>query len=71
MRADGDSVEVGVQAVYDAVASAYDRQLGDELDHKPLDRALLTGFAEMAGHRPGTGARAGVRGGIDARSVGG
>jgi len=49
MQADQDSVAVGVQAVYDAVASAYDRQLGDELDHKPLDRALLTGFAEMAG----------------------
>ncbi len=49
MQADEDSVAVGVQAVYDAVASAYDRQLGDELNHKPLDRALLTCFAEMAG----------------------
>lgn len=42
-------VAVGVQAAYDAVAVAYERQLGDELDGKPLDRALLAGFAELAG----------------------
>ena len=40
---------VGVQAVYDAVAQAYDRQFGDELAAKPLDRALLTGFVELVG----------------------
>lgn len=39
----------GVQAAYDTVADAYDKQLGDELDAKPLDRALLAGFAELAG----------------------
>jgi len=38
-----------VQAAYDAVAGAYDRQLSDELDAKPLDRALLTGVVELVG----------------------
>jgi len=38
-----------VQAVYDAVASAYHDQLGNELAGKPLDRALLEAFAELAG----------------------
>lgn len=38
-----------MQAVYDAVASAYDRQFGDELAGKPLDRALPTGFIELVG----------------------
>ncbi|MDT0263690.1 class I SAM-dependent methyltransferase [Jatrophihabitans lederbergiae] len=47
--ADGREVAVGVRATYDAVAREYDRQLGDELDGKPLDRALLTGFVEMVG----------------------
>ena len=42
-------VAVGVRATYDAVARAYDAELGDELDRKPLDRALLEGFAELAG----------------------
>lgn len=42
----------GVQAAYDAVARAYDSQVGDELDGKPLDRALLDGFIELAS--PGT-----------------
>lgn len=42
-------VAVGARAVYDAVAAAYDSQFNDELDDKPLDRALLTGFAELAG----------------------
>jgi SAM-dependent methyltransferase len=32
---------------YDAVAAAYADQLSDELRHKPLDRALLTAFAEQ------------------------
>lgn len=49
MPADEGPVAVGVRAAYDAVAAAYDRQLGDELDRKPLDRALLAGFAELAG----------------------
>ena len=43
---------VGVQAAYDAVARAYDAELRDELDRKPLDRALLDALVELAG--PGT-----------------
>jgi SAM-dependent methyltransferase len=43
---------MSVRDTYDAVARAYDAQLADELDHKPLDRALLTAFVELAG--PGT-----------------
>jgi SAM-dependent methyltransferase len=42
-------VPSGVRAAYDAVARAYDAQLADELDHKPLDRALLAGFLELVG----------------------
>jgi ubiquinone/menaquinone biosynthesis C-methylase UbiE len=42
-------VDLGVQAAYDAIARAYDAQLADELDGKPLDRALLEGFVELAG----------------------
>ncbi len=37
---------------YDTVARAYDAQLADELDHKPLDRALLAAFLELAGPGP-------------------
>jgi ubiquinone/menaquinone biosynthesis C-methylase UbiE len=32
---------------YDTVAEKYAVELGDELRHKPLDRALLTAFAEQ------------------------
>ena len=35
------------RASYDAVAAAYAEALSDELRHKPLDRALLTAFAEQ------------------------
>lgn len=38
-----------VRAAYDAVARAYEAELGDELDSKPLDRALLDAFIELAG----------------------
>jgi ubiquinone/menaquinone biosynthesis C-methylase UbiE len=38
-----------VRAAYDAVASAYDNELRDELEHKPLDRALLEAFLELVG----------------------
>lgn len=41
-------VAVGVQAAYDAVARVYDSRLGNELDEKPVDRALLTSLAELA-----------------------
>ncbi|GAA3927725.1 class I SAM-dependent DNA methyltransferase [Actinoplanes auranticolor] len=34
---------------YDKIARAYDARLADELDHKPLDRALLAAFVELAG----------------------
>ncbi len=37
-----------VQAAYDAVATDYAAQLGDELAHKPLDRALLAAVCELA-----------------------
>lgn len=43
------SGEGAVRAAYDAVAAAYDEQLRDELDGKPLDRALLTSFVELVG----------------------
>ncbi len=42
-------VAVGVQAAYDAVARAYHDEFGNELDGKPLDRALLEAFTELAG----------------------
>lgn len=35
--------------MYDAVAETYDRQFGDELDAKPLDRAVLTALVELVG----------------------
>src|ERR1700726_2712893 len=34
---------------YYAIAGAYAERFGDELDHKPLDRALIALFAEDAG----------------------
>ncbi|MFI5817909.1 class I SAM-dependent methyltransferase [Streptomyces rishiriensis] len=37
---------------YDAVAERYAREIGDELDGKPLDRALLDAFAELAADGP-------------------
>lgn len=39
----------GVQAAYDAVARAYHDEFGNELDGKPLDRALLEAFTELSG----------------------
>ena len=44
------------RASYDAVAAAYAEALSDELRRKPLDRALLTAFAEQVrevGHGDG------------------
>jgi SAM-dependent methyltransferase len=38
-----------LRATYDTIAAAYDAGLRDELDHKPLDRALLTALAELTG----------------------
>jgi ubiquinone/menaquinone biosynthesis C-methylase UbiE len=40
--------EPGPRAAYDAVARAYDREIGDELNRKPLDRALLDCIASTA-----------------------
>lgn len=37
----------GIRASYDAVAARYAEALSDELRGKPLDRALLTAFAEQ------------------------
>jgi len=42
-------VAIGVQATYDAIARAYHDQLGNELVGKPLDRAILAAFTELAG----------------------
>jgi ubiquinone/menaquinone biosynthesis C-methylase UbiE len=48
--APGESrASAAVRAAYDAIARAYDAQLGDELERKPLDRALLSAIAELAG----------------------
>ena len=41
-----------VQSSYDAVASTYADRFLDELDHKPLDRALLATVLETAGPNP-------------------
>jgi SAM-dependent methyltransferase len=43
---------MSLRDTYDTVARAYAEQLADELDHKPLDRALLTAFLELAGPGP-------------------
>ncbi|HWE54512.1 MAG TPA: TrmO family methyltransferase [Acidimicrobiales bacterium] len=49
-RAHGDgSPPSSTRASYDRVADHYHAELADELGHKPLDRALLTAFAESAG----------------------
>jgi ubiquinone/menaquinone biosynthesis C-methylase UbiE len=37
-----------VKAGYDTVATAYDQQFANQLDHKPLERGLLDAFCEMA-----------------------
>jgi SAM-dependent methyltransferase len=39
-----------VRRSYDAVTDAYVERVHDELHHKPLDRALLTAFAEQVQH---------------------
>ena len=38
---------VGIRESYDRVAQAYAQQFSGELEHKPLDRALLAAFAEL------------------------
>ena len=38
-----------VRQTYDRVAQDYAREISGELEHKPLDRALLDCFAELAG----------------------
>ena len=38
-----------IRVSYDAVAGSYAEAMSDELRHKPLDRALLTSFAEQVG----------------------
>lgn len=38
-----------MRSAYDAVAAEYERAMRDELDGKPLDRALLTAFTELCG----------------------
>jgi len=41
-------VAVGAQAVYDAVARAYDGQFSNEVDAKPLDRGLRSALPPRA-----------------------
>jgi SAM-dependent methyltransferase len=45
-----------VRVSYDAVTDAYVERVHDELSHKPLDRALLTAFAEQLQDDFGAGA---------------
>ncbi|MFG3343751.1 class I SAM-dependent methyltransferase [Streptomyces sp. NPDC048018] len=45
----GDEVHERVRRSYDVVAEEYRARIGDELDGKPLDRALLAALAEQAG----------------------
>ena len=45
-----------VRVSYDAVTDAYVERVHDELSHKPLDRALLTAFAEQVQDQFGAGA---------------
>jgi SAM-dependent methyltransferase len=45
-----------VRVSYDAVTDAYVDRVHDELRHKPLDRALLTAFAEQLQETFGAGA---------------
>lgn len=47
--AHGDAPRVDVRGAYDTVACAYEAQFADELDRRPLERALLTAFVDMAG----------------------
>jgi SAM-dependent methyltransferase len=47
-----------VRASYDAVTDAYVERVHDELRHKPLDRALLSAFAEQVQDEFGAGAPA-------------
>ncbi len=46
-----------VRRSYDAVADRYVEAIHDELDRKPLDRALLTAFADQLQAEHGPGAR--------------
>jgi SAM-dependent methyltransferase len=45
-------VAVGARATYDAIARAYHGQRGTELAGKPVERALLEAFTELAGADP-------------------
>jgi ubiquinone/menaquinone biosynthesis C-methylase UbiE len=47
-----------VRVSYDAVVDAYVERVHDELDHKPLDRGLLTAFAEQLQEESGAHAMA-------------
>lgn len=48
-RSGGGRGEVETRAAYDAVARHYVAQFGDELEGKPLDRALLGSLVELVG----------------------
>jgi ubiquinone/menaquinone biosynthesis C-methylase UbiE len=44
-----DRISDGVRAAYDAIADEYETRFRDELDEKPLDRALLQAFVDLVG----------------------
>src|SRR4051812_8617278 len=46
-----DSRIANLQTGYDSIAEEYAAQFFHELDHKPLDRALLESFAELVRDR--------------------
>ena len=53
---DAPDHQARVRVSYDAVTDAYVERVHDELRHKPLDRALLTAFAEQVQAAFGGGA---------------
>lgn len=55
-RVDLERRRDSVRRSYDAVSAEYAARLGDELDRKPLDRALLHSVIEVAGWSDTTGA---------------
>ncbi|MEU6810977.1 class I SAM-dependent methyltransferase [Streptomyces sp. NPDC046831] len=47
---DSDDFLTRTRLFYDTVAEDYDDHFGDHLARRPLDRALLTGFADLVAH---------------------
>lgn len=49
VAAQSDAPRPDVRGAYNAVARSYEAQFADELDRRPLERALLTAFVDLAG----------------------